>query len=241
MYGSRCRRAPVLVASALAAAASLTACGGGSPADRVNSGAATSAGTVAQAGPVTAAKLVGALLTRINGEAPTAPAASGRYGSLPQVKAAERQAGGTGAPPRPCVQAALTGLQSSALGGAPAAAVSFKVGRNGVSEMLAAPSRSVAGSVLRRALPSACAHERFSVGGQDLRYTAREENITGIGEQARVLSVRSVGQSGGDIWSVVFRGEGFIGSITVVGPDASELAVRELGLQAYGFAAKSLS
>lgn len=36
-------------------------------------------------------------------------------------------------------------------------------------------------------------------------------------------------------------GAGFIGSITVAGPDASELAVRELGLQAYGFAARSLS
>lgn len=240
MYRRRCWRASVLVAS-VTALAGLTACGGGSPTTRISAGGAAPAGTVAQAGPMTTAKLVGALLTRINGESATAPAASGSYDSLPQVKAATRQEGSTSVPSRPCAAEALTGLQSGALGNAPAAAVSFKVGRNGVSEMLAAPPRTVADAVLRRALPSACDHEKFSVGGADVRYTAKEEGIEGIGEQARALSVRAEGQPDGTIWSLVFRGEGFIGSITVVGPDASELAVRELALQAYGFAAKSLS
>jgi hypothetical protein len=233
---------PVLAASMVAAAVGLAACGGQSPSERVNvPGAPASAGAAAQAGPITAAKLVGALLTRINGEPATAPATSGRYDSLPQVKAAEQHAGGSVVTPRPCAQATITGLQSGALGDVPAAAVSFKVGRNGVSEMLAAPSQSVADGVLRRALPSSCAHERFSSGGRNFQYSAKEESVTGIGQQARVLSLRAAGQPADNIWSVVFRGTGFIGSITVVGPDASELAVRELGLQAYGFAAKSLS
>lgn len=221
-------------------AASLTACGGESPSSRVGV-AGVPAGAAAQAGPVTAAKLVGALLTRINGEPATAPAASGRYDSLPQVKAAERHSGGAGASPAPCAQATLTGPQPTALGSVPAATVSFKVGRNGVSEMLAAPSAAVAATVLRRALPSACARDRFSVGGRAFRYTAQQEPVTGIGEQARVLSLSAAGQPADNVWSVTFRGAGFIGSITVMGPDASELAVRELGLQAYGFAAKSLS
>lgn len=225
----------------MTAAACLTACGS-SPASRVNAvGPAASAGTVEQPGPITAARLVGALLTRINGAAATTPAASGRYGSLPQVRSAEQQAQVAGVPLMPCAQTALTGAQSSTLGSAPAAAVSFTVGRNGVSEMLAAPSQSAADSVLARSLPSSCEHYQVLAGGREIQYTAAEQAITGIGDQARVLSVRVSGQPKGVIWSLVFRGAGFIGSITVVGPDASELAVRELGLQAYGFAAKSLS
>lgn len=219
----------------------LTACGGGSPASRVAAVAPTaSAGAAAQPGPFTPAKLVGALLTRINGTPATAPATGGSYGSLAQVKAIEQAEGGR-MPPGPCTRAALIGLRPGGLDGAPAAAVSFKVGGNGVSEMLAAPSGTAAGAALRRALPAACEHYRASVGGKDYQYTAEEKSVTGIGEQARVLSVRAAGRPGGDIWSVVFRGAGFIGSVTVVGPNASELAVRELGMQAYGFAAKTLS
>lgn len=235
-------RGSALAASITIAAIGLTACGGESPASRVSvSGVPASAGAVAQPGPITTAKLVGALLTRINGEPAAAPAASGRYDSLPQVKAATKHAGDAVASARPCAQAQATGLQPGGLGSVPAAVVSFKVGRNGVSEMLAAPSSKVADTVLRRSLPSACTHQRFSVGGQNVQYTAKEANISGIGQQARVLSLRAADQPAGNIWSVVFRGPGFIGSVTVVGPDASELAVRELGLQAYGFAAKSLS
>lgn len=240
MYRKRWR-APLLAASVVAAAATgLTACGG-SPASRVNAvGSAASAGTVEQPGPITSGKLVAALLTRINGASATTPAAGGRYDALPQVKAVERQVQGAGVPPQPCAQSAATGMQPGALASAPAAAVSFKVGRNGVSEMLAAPSQTAADSVLHRMLPSACGHYQAAAGGKEIQYTAREQPVTGIGEQARVLNVRAIGQPGADIWSVVFRGAGFIGSITVAGPNASELAVRELGLQAYGFAAKSL-
>jgi hypothetical protein len=43
------------------------------------------------------------------------------------------------------------------------------------------------------------------------------------------------------MWSLIYRATGFVGTVTVVGPNASEQAVRELGQQAYAFAAKSLS
>ena len=42
-------------------------------------------------------------------------------------------------------------------------------------------------------------------------------------------------------WSLLYKGNGFVGAITVVGPNASESAIRELGQQAYAFAAKALS
>lgn len=237
MYRNRWRP-PVLAASLLAlSAAGLTACGG-SPASRVNSvGSTASAGTARQSGPITPARLVGALLTRVNGAPATRPASGGAYDSLPQVKTVEQQARGAGAGPMPCAQGVLTGMQAGALGEAPAAAVSFKVGRNSVSEMLAAPSQTAADAVLSRALPGSCQHYQAAA----VQYTTEQQDITGIGEKARVLSMKAAGRPGGNICSVVFRGPEFIGSVTVVGPNASELAVRELGLQAYGFAAKSLS
>lgn len=236
MYGKRWRT-PVLAASVLAmSTAALTACGE-SAANRVHVGSTASAGTAQQAGPVTQARLVGALLTRINGAPPTRPAAGGAYDSLPQVKAIEQQARGAGVEPMPCAQSVLTGMQAGVLGKAPAAAVTFQVGRNSVSEILAAPSTSTADAVLSRSLPASC--QRYEAAA--VQYTTAAQDITGIGERARVLAVKAVGKPGGNAWSVVFRGAGFIGSITVVGPNASELAVRELGLQAYGFAAKSLS
>ena len=42
-------------------------------------------------------------------------------------------------------------------------------------------------------------------------------------------------------WSLVYRGAGFVGAVTVAGPNASKTAVRQLGQQAYAYAAKSLS
>ena len=41
------------------------------------------------------------------------------------------------------------------------------------------------------------------------------------------------------MWSLIYRGAGFVGTVTVVGPNASEKAVQELGQQAYAFAAKN--
>jgi hypothetical protein len=64
--------------------------------------------------------------------------------------------------------------------------------------------------------------------------------VTGIGTDARLLSVSPAGQARGNVWSLVYRGDGFVGAITVVGPNASEAAVRQLGQQAYAYAAKTL-
>ena len=74
-----------------------------------------------------------------------------------------------------------------------------------------------------------------------MTYTATESALTGIGTQARMLNVRSSAGSADDLWSLVYRGKGFIGVVTVVGPNASQAAVRELGQQAYTYAAKSLA
>jgi hypothetical protein len=134
----------------------------------------------------------------------------------------------------------MTGFNPDVLAGSPAAAATFRVGKNGVSEMLVASSVRVAASALAGQFPAACAHYRETVDGRIFRYTASESAINGIGKQALVLNVRPAGATVDDLWSLVYRGAGFVGSVTVVGPNASGAAVRELGEQAYAFAARSL-
>jgi len=90
-------------------------------------------------------------------------------------------------------------------------------------------------------VPAQCARYAETIGGKTSRYTVRESAIKGIGEEAHVLNVRSTGGTADDMWSLVYRGPGFVGSVTVVGPGASEAAVKSLGKRAYAFAAKELS
>jgi hypothetical protein len=232
-------QALVVLPAVTMAAAGLAGCG--SSGGQVPGAGTVTAGTVAQHGPITAARLRGALLTKINGERAATPTSSGTYASLPEVRAERQSIRASDILPKSCAREALAGLETTALAGAPAAAVTFRVGRNGIAETLAAPTQNAALAVLSKPLPPGCGHYRARVGGRTYRYSVKERAVTGIGEQARVLNVRISVQPGSDIWSVMYRGPGFIGAITVVGPQASELAVRELGLQAYGFTAKSLS
>jgi hypothetical protein len=194
----------------------------------------------ASAGPFSAAKLRGALLTHINGVAAAAPAATGDYASVPDGSAGKQPAGAVRVIPVVCGGATMSGFNPAVLAGSPVAASTFRVGKNGVSEMLVASSAKIAAHALAGQLPAACTHYKETVEGKTFRYTATESTISGIGDQARVLNVRSSGATANDLWSLVYRGAGFVGSVTVVGPNASEAAVRELGEQAYAFAVKSL-
>jgi hypothetical protein len=56
-----------------------------------------------------------------------------------------------------------------------------------------------------------------------------------------VLHVLTGGSAPVNQWSLVYQGAGFVGTVTVIGPNASEAAVRELAQQAYAFAARSLA
>lgn len=233
----------VLIAVSLAAgAAGLAGCtGSGSHAPGGNPSASNGM-TMSATGMFTAGKLRGALLTRVNGVAANGAAQSGSYASLPQVRQAAKAMAALLVTPKGCGQPASvggTGLDG-VLGSAPAAVVTFQVGANGVSEVLAAPADSAAAAALSTHIRAGCTHYRATTSGQTHQYTVAQSLVTGIGKQARLLSVSPAGQPSGNVWSLLYRGDGFIGAITVVGPNASESAVRELGQQAYAYAAKTL-
>jgi hypothetical protein len=231
MAGSCWRIASGLLLAPVAVAG-LAGCGGGSS-------SSSSAATTSANGALTAATLREALLTRVNGAAAAAPASSGTYSSMQAANG--KAASGIQVTPKACSEAATVGFNAAALGTAPAAAVTFRVGTNGVSEVLIASSAKSAATVLAGHVPAQCAQYQETVGGKTYAYDIKEKAISGIGEQARVLNVYPASAKSEEMWSLVYQAKGFIGTVTVVGPNATEQAVTELGQQAYAFATKSLS
>jgi hypothetical protein len=237
MFNGRSRRTAVLLlVPAAVAGASLAGCSSSS--SQVGN---ASLSAKAATGALSVAKLRGALLTRVNGVGAATPVASGDFSSLSAAETGEQPTVDVKAAPQACAQATQTGFDPTVLADSPAAAVTFKVDANGVSEVLVSSPDSVASTALAGQLPAACASFKETVDGKTLTYTATESALTGIGTQARMLNVRSSAGSADDLWSLVYRGKGFIGVVTVVGPNASQAAVRELGQQAYTYAAKSLA
>jgi hypothetical protein len=206
--------------------------------------AASLTGSAAKAssnGAFTATMLKGALLTQVNGVAAAAPASSGKYASLSAASAGSQAASAVQVTPKVCAGAATAGFDPTALAGAPAAVVTFRVGTNAVSEVLVASSAKSASSALAGRVPAQCAQYEEKVQGKTFTYGTKEQAIAGIGEQAQILNVHTASAGPDNLWSLIYRGAGFVGTVTVVGPNASEQAVKELGKQAYAFAAKSLS
>jgi hypothetical protein len=201
-----------------------------------NGSAATSsasAATAASTGGTSAAMLQKALLTRVNGVAAAAPASSGKY--LSATGTGGKLPAGVSVTPTACTTAATVGIAPTVLAGSPAAAETFRVGTNEVSEVL------IASSALAGQVPAECARYEETVKGKSATYQATEQAVSGIGTQAKLLNLHPVGAASDDVWSVIYTGTGFVGTVTVVGPNASKAAVQQLGKQAYGYATKSLS
>lgn len=207
-----------------------------------SSGSAGAKGTTpaekALTGGFTSTDLKGALLTKVNGVAAATPASIGKYSAL----AAGKQPPSTvKVTPKTCSGAATTGFDPAALSGSPAAVVTFKVGTNAVSETLITATAKSGTSALAGKMPSECAKYTEQVAGKTFTYTSKETKVSGIGEQAKVLNVKASGKGGSNLWSLMYRGAGFVGTVTVIGANASQKAVTQLGQQAYAYAAKSLS
>jgi hypothetical protein len=236
---------PALASTALAllGATAVAGCGGSASSSQASAnqtaGAATATAT-APAQSLTAAQLKGALLTKIGGARPAAPAEAGDYGALPDVKTSKQTMHGVKVTPARCAQATVTGFNSAAFTHAPASVVTFRVGRDGVSEVLVSATPDVAQSALGNKLPAGCEHYTASVGGKTYHYSVKQSPIAGLGNEARALNVKAAGYSQVNVWSVVYRADGFVGAVTIVGPDATAASAKKLASQAYAYAHQSL-
>lgn len=250
-------RAAVLLA--VAGAAALTGCGS-SAGNGATSGAAagsaapgsaaagnasptSSAGVAAanMASGYTAAQLRTALLAKVNGVGPAAPAEQGAYATLPDVRTSKASMSGVAVEPAKCAQASATGFESAAFARLPGAVTTFRVGKDGVSEVLVGAPPATAAKAMSARLPAGCARYHATIQGKTFAYAVKEVAVPGIAEQARALNVKAVGYADVDVWSVVFRAASYVGTVTVVGPGATEQGARVLAKEAYQRASGSLN
>jgi hypothetical protein len=226
----------------LLGATAIAGCGGGS-ASAGKASATETAGVAATTGhkSITADQLKSALLTKVGGSSPAAPAESGDYGALPDVQTSKQTMHAVKVKPAKCADAAVTGFNSAAFAHAPASVVTFRVGHDGISEVLVSATPRVATTALANKLPAGCQHYTATVAGKTFHYSVKEAPMTSLATQARALNVKAAGYAEVNVWSVVYRADGFVGAVTVVGPDATEASAKKLATQAYQFAAQTLT
>lgn len=240
--GDRLWRQGVLVPLVAVVCVGFAGCSGGGHSGASASSAAAASAAAKASRLSSEEKLRGALLTRVNGVAAAAPASIGDYGTLAAANVISQGGVSQGSVnPKACTAAARSGFEPAALRGAEAAAVTFKVAKNMVSEVLISSSGRPATAAISGLVPAQCAHYVAKAGGKSVTYSVSQAAVSGIGRQATALDVRPSGSGAQEMWSLIYRGAGFVGTVTVVGPNASEKAVQELGQQAYAFAAKTLS
>jgi hypothetical protein len=243
----RWSRLPALAAAPALVALAVAGCSAGgsasAPASHPASSAAASTpaagGTPAAAG-YTATQLRAALLTKINGKTPAAPVEAGQYGSLTEVKATKNSMTGVTVKPAACAQTTVTGFNSPSFADVPATVSTFKVGSNGVSEVLMAPSSATAALALKNQIPANCAKYTAVVKGKTFVYTVSERTVSHLAQDARAMNIEATGSESINVWSVVYRASDFVGAVTIVGPNATATVATTLAAQAYAHAAKTL-
>jgi hypothetical protein len=232
-----------LPALAVAPALAILAVAGCSSGGSASPHAAQTAGGHATSTPsasYTANQLRGALLTKVNGQSPAEPVESGAYGSLAEVKATRNSLTGVTVKPAECAQTTVTGFNSPPFAKVPATVSTFKVGNNGVSEVLMAPSTATAALAMRHQIPAQCARYTATTKGKTFVYTVSEQPVRNLGRAARAMNIKASGAESINVWSVVYRASDFVGAVTIVGPGASANVVTTLAAQAYAHAVKTL-
>ena len=234
---------PALATTALALLAPVGVAGCGASVSTSQAKATQTAGVAAITGSkaYTASQLKAALLTKVGGERPAAAAEAGDYGKLPDVQTSKQSMKGVKVTPADCAEATVAGFNSAAFSRAPAAVVTFRVGRDGVSEVLVSASSQLAKTALNYRLSAGCSHYQATTDGKTFNYTVHQSTVAGLADQARALNVKASGYAQVDVWSVVYRGNGFVGAVTMVGSGASQRGVTALASQAYSYAERSLS
>ena len=197
---------PALATTALAllGAAAVTGCGNSASTSQASATQATGVAAATGQKSFTAAQLKGALLGKISGERPAAPAEAGDYGALPDVQTSKQTMHGVKVTPAKCAQATVTGFNSAAFTHAPASVVTFRVGRDGVSEVLVSATSQIASTALGNRLPAGCSHYTAQVDGKTFHYSVQEAALSGPGQSGASAERQGRG---------LFRGERLVGGL----------------------------
>jgi hypothetical protein len=212
---------------------SVLGCGGG------GGGRAVSGSTPSYAAPVpgsyNADQLTQALLSDIPGYVRSGAPQWGEYGSLAAVQNLNQMQQAVKLDKPQCAASTHAVSQEKAVQTAPSALVAFTQGtRTSVTETLMAVGPDVAARQVRvRAAPD-CRSFRVKVGATWVSDTIVEPAGTRIGEGSRTAGIRTTsGATTVRTWFVVLRSRGYLATITLYGPGATQAEAERLARQAY--------
>jgi hypothetical protein len=218
--------------------ASAAGCGGGG--GRHTAASAAPSTEPPTPGSYTSDQLTQALLTDIRGYERSGAPQWGEYGSLAAVQNLNQMQQAVKLDKPQCASSSRAISQEKAVQSAPSALVAFTKGRRqSVTETLMAVGPDIAERQVRVRVPAGCRTFRVKVGGNWVANRVVEAAGAHIGEGSRTAGVvtTSAGTSGGATavrtWSVVLRSRGYLATITLYGPGATQAEAERLARRAY--------
>ncbi|MBO2449250.1 hypothetical protein J4573_19250 [Actinomadura barringtoniae] len=224
------------IAVLITAAATAAACGGGG--ERTRPVRAT--GGVAAGTGYTSDQLEQALLNDLPGYQQAGEPDSGEYGALKPIQStAQLQQQVKLDKPRCASAARAGGLQDKSL---PAATTTFSRGSGQTAtETLVSLSGDAAERQVKTQVPVGCSTFRTRVGAQWSEHEIVEAPPGTIGQGSRTVGVTTVaGSSHTKAWYVVLRGQRYLATLALYGPNATRDEAEQLARQAYDQAEKIL-
>lgn len=213
--------------------ASAAGCGGGGGDHAGTSPAPSYSAQVP--GSYNAGQLTQALLTEIPGYVRSGAPQWGEYGSLAAVQNLNQMQQAVRLDKPQCADSTRAVSQDKAIQAAPSALVAFTRGaRQSLTETLMAVGPDVAARQVRIRVPAPCRSLRVKVGGHWLTDTIVEPRSARIGEGSRTAGVvTSSGTTGVHTWFVVLRSRGYLATITLYGPGATQAEAERFARTAY--------
>lgn len=227
------------VAAVGAAAVLLTGCEDAGS-DRAATGGAP-ARDAAVAAPSTG-ELEKALLTEFRSAEPMVGPQSGPLSSMAAMAAGATQPGIETDEPE-CVTV-MQAFDPGKLGNPSSALVALsRMPDFMVSEMLVAATEEAATPLLGQGVPEKCRDYSYTLGGDPSRVTISELSVPTLGRASRAFAVRTaftkIGVDGTQ-YVLVFRADGYAGSLSMVGSRTDEQSFIEYARQAYDKASRTL-
>ncbi|MEV5712073.1 hypothetical protein [Actinoallomurus sp. NPDC052274] len=180
-------------------------------------------------------QLAQALLTDIPGYERSGVPQSGQYGALTAVRNSLQMQQAAKFDKPECASSTRAVSSNKAVWSAPSAFIAFAKGRDQtVSETLMAVGPDVAAQQVALRVPASCKSFRTRVGDRWLTGSVVEARGARIGEGSRSVGVATTaGTTMVKTWSVVLRSRGYLATLTLYGPAATQDEAEGLARQAY--------
>jgi hypothetical protein len=208
-------------------------CGGG------GDGRAATGSTPSYAPPTpgsyNADQLTQALLTDIPGYVRSGAPQWGEYGSLAAIQNLNQMQQAVKLDKPQCASSTRAVGQEKAMQAAPSALVAFNHGGGqSLTETLMAVGPDLAARQVKVRAPSDCRTFHVKVGGAWVSDSIVEPSSARIGEGSRTAGVLTVaGAVTVRTWFVVLRSRGYLATITLYGPDATQSEAERFARRAY--------